>query len=78
MEGLGWQCLLLSKVMKPCWEHNEHMSLSGRFLQSPGKGGGVSETVSLGPGRQPVIPHFLEQERRARPCPIMMPGSKVK
>lgn len=42
MEGLGWQCLLRSKVMQPCWEHNEHTSLSGRLLQSPGKGGGVS------------------------------------
>lgn len=49
-EGLGWPCWLLSKVMKPCWEPNEHTSLSGGSLQSPGKGGGVSEMVSSSPG----------------------------
>lgn len=32
--------------MKACYKPNEHTSLSDRFAQSPGKGGGVSETVS--------------------------------
>lgn len=48
--------------MKPCWEPDEHTYLSDGFMQSPGKGGGVSEMLSL----SPVIPCSLKWRENAQ------------